>query len=243
MHTDRVIQGLTQKYIVIHEDLDTGSWNIVPEDIKLRFHYSIFSYLTVFRNNLDTLNVFTITVIQLGWLMSVSEFCESCKGGTYQDELGQSSCKQCPAGHQSTPKSDRCSVCSPSMYSTAGSLCAPCAGVSECPCLDNSKCFKGTACVNTGSGGHQCLECPPGYQGDGTNCVDINEVSFDSLFIALLIGSKANTQTNLMDFLIGNIPQNLPQLVSCSRTNNIFVRQVNLLTYAIWYTLVLPLPM
>ncbi|KAL5007409.1 hypothetical protein ScPMuIL_016215 [Solemya velum] len=103
------------------------------------------------------------------------EFCESCKGGTYQDELGQSSCKQCPAGHQSTPKSDRCSVCSPSMYSTAGSLCAPCAGVSECPCLDNSKCFKGTACVNTGSGGHQCLECPPGYQGDGTNCVDINE--------------------------------------------------------------------
>ena len=43
-----------------------------------------------------------------------------------------------------------------------------------------SPCFIGpeshAVCVNTGSGGHDCLNCPPGYEGDGHTCTDIDEV-------------------------------------------------------------------
>ena len=43
------------------------------------------------------------------------------------------------------------------------------------PCL-SSPCFPGVTCRNLGYGNSQCGDCPPGYEGDGTSCVDIDEV-------------------------------------------------------------------
>ena len=39
-----------------------------------------------------------------------------------------------------------------------------------------------TQCVNTGSGGFECLDCPPGYTGDGVTCTDIDEVKYFEIY-------------------------------------------------------------
>jgi hypothetical protein len=58
--------------------------------------------------------------------------------------------------------------------------CVGCQDAIECPCMGNETCFNAgeywTTCVNTGSGSYKCLECPPGFIGDGQSCVDIDEV-------------------------------------------------------------------
>ncbi|KAK3597613.1 hypothetical protein CHS0354_030160 [Potamilus streckersoni] len=105
------------------------------------------------------------------------EFCLSCPPGTYQNEIGQSSCKNCPAGYYSSDKKDRCEPCADDTYSTGGTACNDCVSVSDCPCMAGNKCFPGTVCYNTGSGGHGCGDCPSGYMGNGVNCVDIDEQS------------------------------------------------------------------
>ena len=56
--------------------------------------------------------------------------------------------------------------------------CEGCTSNTECPCKSSvSLCFPGTICRNTGSGSHVCESCPLGYEGDGVNCTNINEVS------------------------------------------------------------------
>ena len=45
------------------------------------------------------------------------------------------------------------------------------------PCLKvPSPCFAGVSCRNLDYGNYQCGDCPPGYEGNGTDCVDIDEV-------------------------------------------------------------------
>ena len=42
-------------------------------------------------------------------------------------------------------------------------------------------CFEGVQCTDTPSG-FQCGACPPGFTGDGQQCIDINEVRSQSRF-------------------------------------------------------------
>ena len=42
--------------------------------------------------------------------------------------------------------------------------------------MGHDVCFNGTDCINTGNGGYTCGDCPTGYLGDGTTCVDVDEV-------------------------------------------------------------------
>jgi hypothetical protein len=39
-----------------------------------------------------------------------------------------------------------------------------------------SPCFPGVTCRNLDYGNFQCGDCPAGYEWNGTDCVDINEV-------------------------------------------------------------------
>jgi len=57
-------------------------------------------------------------------------------------------------------------------------LCIGCADVTNCPCMDAvSPCSADVICRNTGSGTYICGDCPPGFEGPGDNCTDIDEVS------------------------------------------------------------------
>ena len=42
--------------------------------------------------------------------------------------------------------------------------------------------FEGVQCIDTPSG-FQCGDCPPGFTGDGQQCIDINEVSSNQVFL------------------------------------------------------------
>ena len=54
------------------------------------------------------------------------------------------------------------------------------------PCMVVPRpCFEGVTCVNTGGGQFLCLDCPPGYVGDGDDCIDIDEVFFSFEFSSL----------------------------------------------------------
>ena len=109
--------------------------------------------------------------------VSVSEFCTMCSPGTYQDEAGQSSCKNCPAGHYSSSSKDRCEACEAGTYAAAdGSGCGSCGSTTQCPCMGSTTlCYHADLCYNT-DGGYGCLPCPTGYTGNGVTCTDINEV-------------------------------------------------------------------
>lgn len=43
-------------------------------------------------------------------------------------------------------------------------------------CLFDGVCFLGVSCLNVGVGLVMCGFCFKGYEGDGRNCVDIDEV-------------------------------------------------------------------
>lgn len=44
-------------------------------------------------------------------------------------------------------------------------------------CSLKSPCYPGVTCTPFDDGSYECENCPPGMQGNGENCVDINEVS------------------------------------------------------------------
>lgn len=44
-------------------------------------------------------------------------------------------------------------------------------------CLFDGVCFLGVSCLNVGVGLVMCGFCFKGYEGDGRNCIDIDEVS------------------------------------------------------------------
>ena len=112
------------------------------------------------------------------------EFCTICTEGMYQDNLGQSECKACPAGYYSSKSKDRCNPCDVGSYSTGDGNedCIGCTSEVECPCLNENTCFSSgennAACINLGSGMYQCLGCPAGFTGDGMTCSDIDEVNY-----------------------------------------------------------------
>ncbi|XP_071121963.1 uncharacterized protein [Mytilus edulis] len=114
-----------------------------------------------------------------------TEFCEMCSEGTYQDQQGQTGCKNCAAGYFSATSKDRCDPCDVGSYSLGDGSggCVGCAGEAECPCMGNQTCFiageYSTTCINKGSGSHECLTCPPGFTGDGNTCADIDECAFN----------------------------------------------------------------
>ncbi|XP_067687415.1 uncharacterized protein [Haliotis asinina] len=115
------------------------------------------------------------------WSDGNKEFCELCRPGTYQDQPGQSSCTPCPNGFRSTTMKDRCEPCNPRSWSKGdGSDCEACSDSTQCPCIGTTGlCFHGVTCRNAqnpdGSYGHVCDPCPPGYNGDGVTCTDIDE--------------------------------------------------------------------
>lgn len=110
-----------------------------------------------------------------------------CSEGTYQDQQGQTGCKNCAAGYFSATSKDRCDPCDVGSYSLGDGSggCVGCAGEAECPCMGNQTCFiageYSTTCINKGSGSHECLTCPPGFTGDGNTCADIDEVTIVTL--------------------------------------------------------------
>ena len=124
----------------------------------------------------------SIIAINIFDSLLITEFCEMCSPGTYQDVPGQSSCKPCPSGTRSTTRKDRCEACSYMSWSRGdGTGCVSCQTTAECPCMgSNNLCFKGVQCRNiqTADGSHtyMCDDCPPGYDGDGVACSDVDEV-------------------------------------------------------------------
>ena len=77
---------------------------------------------------------------------------------------------------------DRCSPCPEGTWSDGtGEACVSCTDATECPCLaEPYPCYPEARCFNYkdgGTPGHVCDVCPPGYQGDGVTCTDIDEVS------------------------------------------------------------------
>ena len=105
-----------------------------------------------------------------------------CQPGTYQNAPGQTGCVNCPRGYISSKMKDRCSPCPEGTWSDgSGEACVSCTDATECPCLaDPYPCYPEARCFNykdSGTPGHVCDVCPPGYQGDGVTCTDIDEVS------------------------------------------------------------------
>ncbi|KAL3841579.1 hypothetical protein ACJMK2_019700, partial [Sinanodonta woodiana] len=111
-----------------------------------------------------------------------SRFCDVCQPGTYQNFKGQSECMKCPAGSYSSSRKDHCERCQDMKTYSAGDGmgCTPCINVTECPCMAENKCFKGTMCYNLGNRSYECGSCPDGFEGDGINCVDTDECNLYS---------------------------------------------------------------
>ncbi|KAK3095292.1 hypothetical protein FSP39_012895, partial [Pinctada imbricata] len=109
------------------------------------------------------------------------EYCEMCAPGMFQDQKGQSSCTNCPAGYYSSTKKDRCDVCKDGTYASAdGSGCQSCTSTTQCPCLGSSTlCHSPDLCYNMDSS-YGCLPCTTGYSGNGVSCSDINECTYYS---------------------------------------------------------------
>lgn len=103
-----------------------------------------------------------------------------CSAGTYQNETGSTSCLPCAAGQVSSKMKDRCSACGVGTWSDGtGGQCVTCTGPTDCRCMaDPLPCGENVPCYNLANDGtsYMCGECPPGYRGDGINCVDIDEV-------------------------------------------------------------------
>ncbi|KAK2177983.1 hypothetical protein NP493_567g04005 [Ridgeia piscesae] len=110
----------------------------------------------------------------------LQDYCLMCQPGTYQNAPGQTGCVNCPRGYISSKMKDRCSPCPEGTWSDgSGEACVSCTDATECPCLaDPYPCYQEARCFNYKDGGtpaHVCDVCPPGYQGDGVTCTDIDE--------------------------------------------------------------------
>ena len=85
-----------------------------------------------------------------------STACQTCAVGTYQDEEGQTSCKNClrnTGTEEGAVSSEGCGICPTGLASSAGSPCA------ACPEGESSD----------GLGG-DCEQCAPGMYSDAGNC-------------------------------------------------------------------------
>eukprot|EP00058_Branchiostoma_floridae_P009585 XP_002595073.1 hypothetical protein BRAFLDRAFT_90183 [Branchiostoma floridae] len=110
----------------------------------------------------------------------LTDFCQPCAPGSYNNQSGSAGCECCPAGFYSTSGKTECEPCHPFTWSRGD--CTPCVGCNpgECPCLDREPCFEGVTCQNIDSATYRCGPCPPGLSGDGVTCVDIDECSLAS---------------------------------------------------------------
>lgn len=119
-------------------------------------------------------------------LLIVTEFCTMCSPGTYQDEVGQSSCKNCPGGYYSSSSKDRCNPCEAGTYAaTDGTGCKSCGSTTQCPCMGSTTlCYHPDLCYNM-DGSYGCLPCPTGYAGNGVTCSDVDEVKV--AFVELIV--------------------------------------------------------
>ena len=82
-------------------------------------------------------------------------------------------CLHCLSKYKFAYRCDRCPL---STYSNGSTACLPCHDNVQCPCRTKTVCYPRAPCSNLGEGLFQCGSCPPGFQGDGVNCMDINEV-------------------------------------------------------------------
>ena len=58
-----------------------------------------------------------------------------------------------------------------------GTGCLSCPSENDCRCMKSPyPCFAESPCYNVEGSQFICGPCPDGYQGDGTTCVDIDEV-------------------------------------------------------------------
>ncbi len=135
--------------------------------------------------NCGTLIITQFDAIVHAYLLS--EFCELCPPGTYQNHTGQATCDNCPAGYVSTSMKNQCDPCPEGTYSLGdGSLCEPCSGSSDCRCMaDPYPCHEETRCYNLANDGSSfgCGDCPPGYTGDGVTCTDVDEVNWSKSWV------------------------------------------------------------
>lgn len=87
----------------------------------------------------------------------------ACPDGQYQDEPGQTSCKECTAGSSCADKSMKPVDCQPGTFSLAGATaCSPCPAGFECtnPAAWPVVCNEGFYAVQ---GSSQCQVCPAGH--------------------------------------------------------------------------------
>ncbi|XP_078655610.1 uncharacterized protein LOC144902206 [Branchiostoma floridae x Branchiostoma belcheri] len=110
----------------------------------------------------------------------LTDFCQPCAPGSYNNQSGSAGCDCCPAGFYSTSGKTECEPCHPFTWSRGD--CTPCVGCKpgECPCMDREPCFEGVTCQNIDSATFRCGPCPAGLSGDGVTCVDIDECSLTS---------------------------------------------------------------
>lgn len=114
-----------------------------------------------------------------------------CKPGTFQNQTGQTECLNCEKGFTTSKMKDKCDPCAFGTFSIGiGKDCDACTGPSDCPCMKTeSPCFNtsdhSSLCINTGSNNFRCLSCPPGYEGDGITCTDVDEVINTNILIYL----------------------------------------------------------
>ncbi|CAH1238208.1 THBS3 [Branchiostoma lanceolatum] len=110
----------------------------------------------------------------------LTDFCQPCAPGSFNNQSGSAGCECCPAGFYSTSGKTECEPCHPFTWSRGD--CRGCVGCNpgECPCLDSAPCFEGVTCQNIDSSTYRCGPCPAGLSGDGVTCVDIDECSLAS---------------------------------------------------------------
>ncbi|KAI8516137.1 hypothetical protein Bbelb_069500, partial [Branchiostoma belcheri] len=110
----------------------------------------------------------------------LTDFCQPCAPGSYNNQSGSAGCDCCPAGFYSTSGKTECEPCHPFTWSRGD--CTPCVGCKpgECPCMDREPCFEGVTCQNIDSATFRCGPCPAGLSGDGVTCEDIDECSLAS---------------------------------------------------------------
>ena len=116
-----------------------------------------------------------------------NNICTECGENKYQDEIGQSSCKNCATGRVSANGADSCGDCTTGKYSNSGGSCEQCPegqyrGVGDpeqncitCPVGSTASEGLTVTCVECESGkmstNTDCTDCPPGSYGEAGVCV------------------------------------------------------------------------
>lgn len=116
----------------------------------------------------------------------VIEFCIMCFFGTYQDEVGQSFCKNCSGGYYSFFSKDRCNSCEAGTYVVIDGIgCKSCGFIIQCFCMGSIiLCYYFDFCYNM-DGSYGCFLCFIGYVGNGVICLDVDEVKV--VFVELIV--------------------------------------------------------